>query len=755
MPTDPKSLTQTELVRFLNSTLLGAVIDMRGIYQHRMQAGYRLGSGKHVDLFRYSAWVTWQRHRPKAPTDTPEETRAKDAARKREDAEAVRDIGEMPAVLDPIRKAKARLNFRLFAQNYFQNTFVLPFSPDHIKVIRKVETAVIEGGLFAMAMPRGSGKTSIVEAAGLWAAMYGHREFVLLIGATEPAAEQLLESIKTMIDSNPLLLADFPEVCFPIRALEGIANRCGGQLHRGERTHITFTDKEIVLPTIKDSPASGAIIKVAGLTGRIRGLKFMRQDGTASRPSLVILDDIQTDESAHSLSQCATRARLLAGAVLGLAGPKKKISGLLPCTVIRGGDVADVILDRKRHPEWNGERTQMVYRFPVEEKLWARYAEIRADSFRQWGDMRDATTFYRAHRESMDEGAEIAWPENFEPDELSGIQHAMNIRLTDEAAFQAEYQNEPLADKGLGEEGQMTADQIAMKVNGMRRGQVPVGCDYVTAFVDVQGRLLYWIVCAWSQDFTGVILDYGAYPDQKRPYFSLRDAQRTLQKAAPGAGLEGAIYAGLDALTKDILARTWKRDDGAEMRLGFCLVDANWGASTDTVYLFCQQSPHAVQLMPSHGRYVGAGSLPFSQYTKKPGDRMGLAWRVPGVQGKRTVRHVLYDTNFWKSFVSARLAVRMGDAGCLSLFGKKPDDHTLLAEHLTAEYRVKTEGRERVVDEWKQRPDRPDNHWLDGLAGAAAAASMVGAQLADMQRIAPPRVRRVVNLAEVRARRGF
>ena len=43
----------------------------------------------------------------------------------------------------------------------------------------------------------------------------------------------------------------------------------------------------------------------------------------------------------------------------------------------------------------------------------------------------------------------------------------------------------------------------------------------------------------------------------------------------------------------------------------------------------------------------------------------------------------------------------------------------LFAEHLTAEYRVKTEGRGRKVEEWKMRPEAHDNHWFDGVVGAA------------------------------------
>src|SRR5690606_17600707 len=115
-------------------------------------------------------------------------------------------------------------------------------------------------------------------------------------------------------------------------------------------------------------------------------------------------------------------------------------------------------------------------------------------------------------------------------------------------------------------------------------------------------------------------------------------------------------------------------------------------------------------------------------------------------------RHVLFDTNFWKSFVQARLAVAMGDRGCLSLFGDRPEMHRLLAEHLTAEYRVKTEGRGRTVDEWKPRPDQTDNHWLDCLVGSAVAASIQGAVLFGME--AKAALKRRVRLSDLQRGRS-
>ena len=195
---------------------------------------------------------------------------------------------------------------------------------------------------------------------------------------------------------------------------------------------------------------------------------------------------------------------------------------------------------------------------------------------------------------------------------------------------------------------------------------------------------------------------------------------------------EGELYAALDALTKDYLGREWEREDGAVLKIEKALIDANWGQSTDIIYQFCRQSVHAGVLLPSHGRYVGASSKPMTEYRKQPGDRLGLNWMMPNVAGKRAIRHVIYDSNYWKSFIHARLAVPLGDKGSLSLYGRIPGIHQLFAEHLTAEYRVKTQGRGRWVDEWKLKPERSDNHWLDCTAGCAVCASMLGATLPEL-----------------------
>ena len=735
MPINPSNMRVVDVARLLNSTSFGFVLPQARLYREFNRVGFRIGSSenpRNINLLKYIAWMFDRKHTPEETSGARsyEERRNAERDRQAEQSLAGRDIGPLPEVVNPDRKAACERNFQLFCESYFPETYALAWSPDHLKVIEKIETAVLRGGLFALALPRGSGKTTITESAALWSMLYGHREFVVLIGATESAALELLDSLKTELEVNERLAEDFPEVCYPVAQLEGIANRCAGQLYKGERTRITWTSNEIVLPTVEGSRASGIIVRVAGITGRIRGMKFKRSDGRNVRPSLVVIDDPQTSESAGSLEQTRKRVRVLAGDILGLAGPGQKISGIMPCTIIRPGDMADIILNRNTHPDWNGEKTRMVYRFPSNMKLWEEYAEIRAEALRTEGNFQKATEFYLANREAMDAGAEVSWEARFNHDEVSALQHAMNLKFQDEAAFQSEYQNDPLPDD-TADDSLLSVDEICAKINGLARRRVPLKCDRLTMFVDVQKALLFYVVIAWAEDFTGAVIDYGSWPDQHRHEYSLADANPSIQTLFPKAGFEGALYAALSALTDECLGREWEREDGAVLKIERALVDANWGQSTDVVYQFCRQSSHAGVILPSHGRYVGASSKPMTEYRKQQGDRLGFNWMIPNVAGKRAIRHVIYDTNYWKSFIHARLAVPVGDKGSLTLYGRIPGAHQLFAEHLTAEYRVKTQGRGRTVDEWKLKPQSHDNHFLDCVAGCAVCGSMLGASLPE------------------------
>lgn len=724
---------------------------------------------RRLDILRFGGWMVRRRdtlaakRKPRSKSTVPPVPAGDagyDAHRERARARSMRlsrsgrDIGELPPVVDPDRRDSCERDLRRFLETYLPLTFSLEWSDDHLRVIGLIEQATLEGGLFAMAMPRGSGKTSLCEGAALWAMLYGHRQFVCLIGSELDSATESLQSIRTEIETNDVLIQDFPAACFPVAALEGIHQRAPGQLYQGKQTHIRWTANEIVLPTIDGAASSGAIVRVAGITGRVRGMKFKRPDGKPVRPSLVLVDDPQTDESAKSLSQCDARERIIAGAILGLAGPGQKISGLAAVTVVHPGDLSDRLLDRERHPQWQGERCRMVYSFPSDEKLWTQYAEKRAEGLRTGKGLTIATNFYRRHRKKMDVGAVVAWTARFNHDELSAIQHAMNLKLQDERAFFAEYQNDPKPiDDGV--HADLKPAELLARINRRPRGEVPAAATAVTMFVDVQGRLLYWMIVAWEPGMTGYVVDYGAWPEQNLDVFTLRDARRTLQQMTPKAGLEGAIYAGLQTLTTAKLGRELRREGGGAVRIDRCLVDANWGVSTDVVYQFCRESPFAAQLTPSHGRWVGAMSRSMNEYKRVKGDRVGLNWRMPAPRGRRAIRHVAFDVNWWKSHVWQRLSTAIGDSGCLTFYGADGDRHRMLVDHLLAEIRTPVAARGRTVDEWKLRAPHLDNHLLDCIVGCAVAASMQGVGLSGIGGDRAPRGRRQrVRLSELQRRRS-
>ena len=165
------------------------------------------------------------------------------------------------------RRALGGQSPEVFASIYLSDHCQLPFSRMHKEVFAAlVELMGKRAGRLAIAAPRDHAKSTIVSLAFvLWCVLYGKEKFVLLASATQDQAMLLLRTIKSELQRNPLLLADFPEICTPEHA---------------PRRPKPWRKDRITLP-------NGAMIAAHGAGRGVRGAKNVNE-----RPGLIIADDI-------------------------------------------------------------------------------------------------------------------------------------------------------------------------------------------------------------------------------------------------------------------------------------------------------------------------------------------------------------------------------------------------------------------------------------------------------------------------------
>ena len=152
-------------------------------------------------------------------------------------AAAERDIaaGYPGEPKDPARREACRDDLERFLRTYFPKIFRSPFCADHRKLIQKTEEAERSGLLYARAMFRGGGKTSIFSSSTLHATAYKFRRFVVTISATNRASTRVLKQIKTQLWCNRAFAEDFPEICYPFQRIENNGRHARGSYGSGSR----------------------------------------------------------------------------------------------------------------------------------------------------------------------------------------------------------------------------------------------------------------------------------------------------------------------------------------------------------------------------------------------------------------------------------------------------------------------------------------------------------------------------------------
>lgn len=636
--------------------------------------------------------------------------RNKAAWKSREKNESVKEIGPLPEVEDAARRGRCQESLLEFMNTYGGDdsaeecyVFTSPFCEEQLYMIETLEQTLKYGGEVPLCIFRGGCKTTICEWGILWACLYGWQKFGLVVACNLGMSRRIISNIKVNIEHNPLLAADFPAACYPIAALERVSQRAKAQVLDGEPTEIIYSTDTIKFPKVEGAESSQAIIMGVGADSSFRGLRIGKQ-----RPTVVLIDDPQTNKSANSLTQTQNRWENITSSMKGLAGPGIDLAMAATVTVIRKGDLAEKILER-----WAGKRFGILRTMPKNMKAWDLYGE---ELERLKHEVTDAgkrieliNEYYSARRAELDYGAEAAWEFNYTKNEVSAIQHAMNLYYFDQKAFWSEYMNQP-ADEMENSENLTMKDLTAKIRPDLPFGMIPPDTQSITAGIDIQKDCLFWTVTAWEPNFSGHVLEYGKSP---------RGVQ-TMQNLYPGKSLEEQVSLTLAALADELKSKSWSKEgSGEEFRVDKIIVDANWGTVHNSVKYVCRRFRNWLE--PT----LGWGKGPEARFlTKKraPGEERGPEWKKPPLDAKGIVRCYMYNTNWWKSFIRQRIKAGAFASSSLGFYGAEEFVHQKFFSHLLGESSSKLTGQYGTIDKWVLKPGQP-NHWWDCLVMSAVAAS--------------------------------
>lgn len=306
------------------------------------------------------------------------------------------------------RREQSMTDYGFFCKTYFPHYVPTPhFSLFHEFIFQRFPT-VIDGeadGREVHMAPRGEAKSTYETQLGsLWCIVTGRKHMIGIIMNTEEQAAEMLEAIKAELDTNPRLIMDFPDACGRGRVWQAT-------------TAIT---------------ANNIKIRIGGTGKKIRGMKH-----GPHRPDLIFLDDLENDEQVRQKSQRDKTEKFVLSAVLGLAGP----SGGMDVFWVGTSLHYDAAINRvSRRPGWRRQVFKSITKWPDNMSLWetweAMYTSGGDDDEAKIAAEADAKTFYETHKEAMNAGAIVSWPE------VRLLYRLMCMRAIDHDAFNQEQQNE-------------------------------------------------------------------------------------------------------------------------------------------------------------------------------------------------------------------------------------------------------------------------------------------------------------------------
>ena len=308
---------------------------------------------------------------------------------------------------------KAASDTVYFGKYYLSHYFTRPSPPFHRQLdalwrsrvmhghdplSQRAEMLSEKGARSAVAAPRGHAKSTVMSLKNvLHAALYGYKQYILLISDTETQAVSFLDAIKYELETNERILADF-----------------------GEQVGKTWKTGSIVLK-------NGCRIDAVGSGQKLRGRRNYQR-----RPDLILCDDIENDEGVRTTEQRQKTADWFWKAVCKSGD---SYTDLLVIGTILHHD--SLLANLLKNPGFQSRKYQAVLS-EASSLLWGDWERLFTDLTDPERE-KTAHAFFYKHRKEMLAGAKVLWPEKLSYYDLR------LMRLTEgEAAFNSEMQNQPI-----------------------------------------------------------------------------------------------------------------------------------------------------------------------------------------------------------------------------------------------------------------------------------------------------------------------
>jgi hypothetical protein len=658
---------------------------------------------------------------------TPEgyDEKAANRERMRARRKAERDV-VIPAVVDPARKERCRRDLVLYAKTYIAPYLSLPFSPVHIEILRSIQQRILYGGSNALAAPRGFGKDQLLIIACLWAVSYGHRRYIAYFCPSMSMSKARLRWLKFLVETNPLIAEDFPEIVVPIADLEGAAQKGPTQTVGGERTRIHWGTDLIIFPNVPGSDSALSVVQPGGLDSSNRGFNEM-----GKRPDFVIISDLESNEVARSETQKETYEETVENTLGGLVGPGETLSMFMLCTIFMKGALSEKYTDPTQKPAWNGRRYKALVDMPERMDLWQEYMELRRESQSTGKDPygRAAHTFYVKHRDEMDAGAVVLWPEWYVkqtmedglPQEVSAIQGIFN-KWCDKGDkyFYCELQNDPQDDQN--KLADLTPKLVTERLHGYPQGIVPFNCTKVVCGVDIGKAEIHFVVRAYAPDGSPFGIDYGRIEVPRLLELDtggIEDLDQIQDDSARDKAIEKRLLASLRQLRDMFRLHGYVDSEGNRRDVDLVLVDSGGPkAFQDAVYQFCHESGKRYQATKGEGTGRNMKKFVVQEPNKKTRVSSTHWYKRPRADRRGYLYH--FDADYYKEYVHNRFLQAPGETGCATLWGNEPRAHRLYGKHICGEVYDVEKGKWDVVG---------PNHFLDATVLSELAASLLGIRL--------------------------